>query len=129
MVEETTAIRVLVVSDDPQIIEESRFAFPADVSVESVRDSREAKARLVDPGCDIVVVDLQTGSAGGYDLSKDMQYTGDAPSIPVLLLLDRAQDAWLAKQSGASAYLVKPLDAGELARSVLELCSARPPAN
>lgn len=128
MAEETTAIRVLVVSDDPQIIEESRFAFPADVSVESVRDSREAKARLVDPGCDIVVVDLQTGSAGGYDLSKDMQYTGDAPSIPVLLLLDRAQDAWLAKQSGASAYLVKPLDAGELARSVLDLCSARPPA-
>jgi DNA-binding response OmpR family regulator len=125
--EETTAIRVLVVSDDPQIIEESRFAFPADVSVESVRDSREAKARLVDPGCDIVVVDLRTGSAGGYDLSKDMQYTGDAPSIPVLLLLDRAQDAWLAKQSGASAYLVKPLDAGELARSVLNLCSARPP--
>ena len=128
MAEETPAIRVLVVSDDPHIIEESRFAFPADVSVESVRDSREAKARLVDPGCDIVVVDLQTGSAGGYDLSKDMQYTGDAPSIPVLLLLDRAQDAWLAKQSGASAYLVKPLDAGELARSVLDLCPARPPA-
>ena len=119
--EEATTIRVLVVSDDPQIVDEARFAFPGDVSVEFVRDSREAKTRLADGLCDVVVVDLQTGSAGGYDLRKDMEHTGTATSIPLLLLLEREQDAWLAAQSGASAYRVKPLDAGELARSVLDL--------
>nr|MBA2601871.1 response regulator transcription factor [Actinomycetota bacterium] len=122
--EDALGIRVLVVSDDPHIVEEARFAFPGDVAVRFARDSREAKLQLADGNCDVVVVDLQTGSAGGYDLRKDMQYTGSATSIPLLLLLEREQDAWLAAQSGASAYKVKPLDPGELARTVLDLCSS-----
>ena len=122
--EDAPGIRVLVVSDDPQIVEEARFAFPGDVAVRFALDSREAKSQLADGSCDVVVVDLQTGSAGGYDLRKDMQYSGSATSIPLLLLLEREQDAWLAAQSGASAYKVKPLEAGELARTVLDLCSS-----
>ena len=44
--------------------------------------------------------------------------------VPTLMLLERVQDAWLAREAGATAYLTKPVDAGELVTETLALLSA-----
>ena len=44
---------------------------------------------------------------------------GHIPAIPIVLLLDRAADAFLAGRSGAQAWLRKPIDAFDL-RAVLD---------
>jgi DNA-binding response OmpR family regulator len=44
--------------------------------------------------------------------------SGQAPHVPILMLLDRQADLHLAKRSAADAWLVKPLDALRLQRSV-----------
>jgi len=72
---------------------------------------------------DVVVVDEITSRAGAFALAKDLK--GADPPFPgaVLILLDRAQDAWLAKWSGADAWFVKPVNPFELADTVAEFAA------
>ena len=70
---------------------------------------------------DIAVVDLQIGSMGGIAVTMALRLdasSGNAPDIPVLVLLDRVADVHLAKRSGADGWLVKPLDPLRLRRAV-----------
>src|SRR5439155_20482911 len=46
----------------------------------------------------------------------------------IVILLDRHQDEWLAKWSGADAWFVKPFDPFALARRVVDLLQAKEPA-
>jgi DNA-binding response OmpR family regulator len=62
---------------------------------------------------DLVVVDLQMGNMGGMAVCLDLRLEasyGKLPHVPVLMLLDRRADVFLAKRSGAEGWLVKPLD-------------------
>ena len=114
-------LRVLVVSDDPLVRDEAEYGFPEDVTLRMATDSRDAWRLILDDVPDIVIVDLQTGSAGGYDLIKALRQDARTESIPALLLLERPQDAWLAGQAGATASRVKPLEASELATEAVAL--------
>ncbi len=110
---------VLVVSDDPLIRQEAEYGFPTDVRVELVTDSRQAMRLMRDnlPAC--VLVDIQTGSAGGFSLARDMAQTKHLRDVPILMLLEREHDAWLARQSGAKSFRVKPIETGDLVAAAL----------
>ncbi len=73
---------------------------------------------------DLVVVDMQMGNMGGMavclELSLAESYL-DVDHIPVLLLLDRRPDVFLARRSGAEGWLVKPLDPLRLRRATAAL--------
>lgn len=70
-----------------------------------------------------VVVDLQTGSAGGYGLARDMGLNDRLAQVPVVMLLERDQDAWLARQAGARFVRLKPVEATSLFKDLRELLS------
>jgi DNA-binding response OmpR family regulator len=101
------------VTDNQAVRDEFAYGFPIDVEVSFARDSRDAWRLLREQPPSAVVVDLQTGSAGGYNLAKEMEFT-DLADIPVLMLLEREQDAWLARQAGARNYHLKPVTALEI---------------
>ncbi len=46
---------------------------------------------------------------------------GRLPHIPVLMLLDRRPDVFLARQAGAEGWIIKPLDSLRLAKAVRQL--------
>ncbi len=76
---------------------------------------------------DLVVVDLQIGNMGGMAVSIDLRLeesAGRLPHVPVLLLLDREADKFLARSAQADAILVKPFDPGTLRRVVKQLIAA-----
>ena len=112
---------MLCVSTDENIREEARFGFPAGVSVTCAGDSREAWTMLQRFTPHAVIVDIQTGNAGGIDLAREMSRDPRLEAIPLLLLLQRAEDRWLADQGGADGILVKPVVADELVRATLSL--------
>ena len=69
---------------------------------------------------DLAIVDLQIGNMGGMAVCLDLRLeesVGRLPRVPVLMLLDRQADVFLAKRSGAEGWLVKPLDAIRLRRA------------
>lgn len=115
--------RVLVVSDDRSSGEELRQGLPAGYVVDSCLDARAGWAILQGIRPDIVVVDLQTGSAGGFALARDMSQDPRLARVPVLMLLERRQDEWLARTAGATAFCVKPLGTDDLVREVTALVS------
>ena len=115
---------VLVVSDDPLVREEAQYCFPEHILVRMATDSRDAWKLVLDDIPDVVVVDLQTGSAGGFDLVKALRQNERTASIPALMLLERPQDAWLAHQAGATATSVKPLEGSELAAEVRAIAAS-----
>ena len=76
---------------------------------------------------DLVIVDLQVANMGGMAISLDLRLEesgGRLPHVPILLLLDREADKFLARRSTADAMLVKPIDAGTLRRTVKNLLLA-----
>ena len=69
---------------------------------------------------DLVVLDLQIGNMGGIATCIDLRHeagAGRLPDVPVLMLLDRQADVFLARRSGADGWVVKPLDAFSLRRA------------
>ena len=67
---------------------------------------------------------MQIGNMGGMAVSRRPAPggVGRPPGhVPILLLLDREADRFLARQSAADAMLVKPVDAGTLRRTVKRL--------
>jgi CheY-like chemotaxis protein len=94
------------------------------VEVASGFDVRPAIA--ADPP-DLVVLDLQIGNMGGIAVALDLHLeegAGRLPHIPILLLLDRAADRFLARRAAVDAELVKPVDAGTLRRTAKRLLTA-----
>lgn len=114
---------VLVVSDDERIRDEARFGFTPSLEVELARDARDALKQMETGTPAVVVIDIHTGSAGGYALCKDMGQNRRLRDIPVLMLLERDQDVWLAKQAGAELIRTKPIDTTDLVADALSLIS------
>ena len=94
------------------------------IEVERGRDVREVVGQK-EP--DLVIVDLQIANMGGMAVSLDLRLEesgGRLPHVPILILLDREADRFLARRSTADAMLVKPIDAGTLRRTVKNLLAA-----
>jgi DNA-binding response OmpR family regulator len=119
---------VLVASDAKWVRDHVRAALCGPgfevIEVERGRDVRQ----LVDERHpDLVIVDLQIANMGGMAVALDLRLeeSGDRlPHVPILILLDREADRFLARRSTADAMLVKPFDAGTLRRTVKTLLAA-----
>ena len=123
MADQEKTVRVLVVSRDEAVLEDARFGFPSNAVVETARDATEAETMMKDLTPSVVVVDLMTGNAGGYALASSMGFIRALKDVPILFLLDREQDAWLAHQAGAAMHRVKPISGEALAADALSLAS------
>jgi DNA-binding response OmpR family regulator len=67
------------------------------------------------------VLDLQIGTMGGMAVTLDLRLEesgGRLPHVPVVMLLDRTADVFLAQRSAADGWLIKPLDAIRLRRAL-----------
>lgn len=119
---------VLVVSDADWVRNEVRAALIGPgfqvVEVSRGQDVREAVARQ---NPDLVIVDMQISNMGGVAVTIDLRLEESADRlghVPVLLLLDREADRFLAHRAGAEAMLLKPVDAGTLRRTVRQVLSS-----
>jgi DNA-binding response OmpR family regulator len=117
--------KVLVASDARWVRDQVRSILVAPgfelVEVERGQDMRQAVGR---EHPELVIVDLQIGNMGGMAVTMDLRLeesAGRLPHVPVLLLLDREADRFLARRSHADAMLVKPMDPGALRRTVKRL--------
>lgn len=70
---------------------------------------------------DLVVADQIASGAGAFAAAKDLR--GQMRPFPgaIVIVLARPQDAWLARWSGADAWVTKPVDPFELADHVVRL--------
>jgi DNA-binding response OmpR family regulator len=75
--------------------------------------------QLDEGGLDLVIVDGEAQPTGGMGLARQFKYEiDDCP--PIVVLIARPQDAWLASWSLADAVIHMPLDPIEAAEVVAE---------
>lgn len=128
---ETATITVLVYSDDVDTREKVRLAVgrrPAsDVARVEWLECATAAAvvEAADAGrADILVLDGEATPVGGLGLCRQLKNeVFECP--PVLVLIGRTQDAWLAAWSQADLAVPYPLDPAAVAQAVAELARRR----
>lgn len=113
--------RIVVVTVDPRLADQARYGFAPDLEIEVVGDARKALASMARAAPAAAVVDLRRGNAGGFALARDMHQNERLREVPILMLLERDQDSWLAKQAGVDATRTKPVGVGELVADTLAL--------
>ena len=69
---EEDVLRVLVVTDDEAVRSSLEYGFHTGVTVTFAADARHAWTEMQEQLPDAVVVDMQTGSAGGFSLTREM---------------------------------------------------------
>jgi DNA-binding response OmpR family regulator len=119
-------VRTIVVASDAPSVRADVVAVVGEPGTEIIEvDSGQAVAPAVDEHePDLVVVDLQMGSMGGMAVCLELRLEesyGNLPHVPVLMLLDRRPDVFLAKRSGAEGWIVKPLDPIRLRKATTAL--------
>jgi len=117
--------KILLVSDAPTLLEELRSVVDdGDHEIEELRDGALVRAAAASNPPDLVVADSQVQAMGGFAICLDLKLEesgGRLPPVPVLILLDRRADVFLARRLGAEGFLVKPLDPLRLRRAVRAL--------
>lgn len=74
-------------------------------------------------GPDLLILDGEATPLGGLGLCRQLK-SEVSPCPPVLVLLGRPQDSWLAAWSLADGVVVHPLDPAAVAQAVAELARA-----
>ncbi len=122
----TQKYTVLLYSDDQLVRERMRLAIgsqpTADVAVAFVEasDMGEVIRTLDNTSLDLLVLDGEAAPAGGLGIAR--QVKDDYPdSPPVLLVIARAADRWLAAYAEVEATLLHPLDPMKTAATVASL--------
>ena len=109
---------VLLASDADWLIEEVRSALSdPGTEVTVVRAGADVRNAVSSQSPELVILDLQIGNMGGMATCMELQLeigAGRIADVPILMLLDRSADVYLARQAGAQGWLVKPLDSFRL---------------
>jgi DNA-binding response OmpR family regulator len=121
--------RILIASDAPWVHDEVTSVLAApDTEVSHVTSGPEVRQAVLARPPDLVVLDSQIAQMGGVATTMDLRLeegAGRLPHVPILILLDRRPDVFLAKRSGADGWLVKPLDPIRLRKAAYELMVGR----
>jgi DNA-binding response OmpR family regulator len=106
---------VVIVSDAASVRDQVRAAITdADATVREIESGKQLLPAVQERVPDLAVIDLQVGNMGGMAACLDLRLeegAGRLAHVPVLMLLDRRPDVFLARRSQADGWLVKPLDA------------------
>lgn len=125
-------MKVLLVSPEPESRELMRLAVASierrvggELEFVEAADGEQGLRIAFRERPDAVVADEFASRMGAFALAKDLRGAEEPYPGAIVIVLERRQDAWLAKWSGADAWFVKPVDPFELADRLLDLVSTK----
>lgn len=116
--------RILLVEDEPNIIEAMRFILNRDGwAVETHSDGASAIQAVARHGPDVVVLDVMLPGKSGFDILRDLRAVEETRNLPVLMLTAKGQtrDRELAERYGANLFMTKPFSNAEVLAAVNNL--------
>lgn len=132
--EQSTTLKVMLYSDDRTVRDQLRLALGrrvapdlpelelVDVATPNGVISAMDKGRF-----DLLILDAEAVPEGGMGLAHQLK--DEIPNCPpIVLLVARVADAWLATWSRADAMSAYPVDPVRLPKTVAEVLRARVPA-
>ena len=98
---------VLIASDAPWVHDEVKAALGQSTTAQSLVSGRAVRRAMKQQPADLVVLDSQMGNMGGVAVTLDLHNEtsgGRLPHVPILLLLDRQPDVYLARNAKVEGY-------------------------
>jgi DNA-binding response OmpR family regulator len=121
-------VKVLLVSPDPDsraamrlVVRSIERAVGSPLAFLEAADGSEGVRAARREAPDAIVADEIASREGAFSLARTLRDDVDPYPGAIVILLERKQDAWLARWSGADAWFVKPVDPFDLADRLLEL--------
>lgn len=115
---------VLLATDADWLFDDVAAALGGTHDIHRVREGAAVAPAMGSVEPDLLILDLQIGNMGGVATSlqiKQEARAGRLPDVPILLLLDREADEFLATTSDADGWVVKPLNSLALRRAAQKL--------
>jgi DNA-binding response OmpR family regulator len=105
---------IVIAADAASVFDEVRSVLEEPgTSIRWVRRGEDVRNQVNLRPADLVIADMQIGAMGGIAVAMDLRLEADAGRLepcPVLVLLDRRPDVFMARRSGAAGWIVKPMD-------------------
>ena len=122
----SAVLDVVVASDEGWVRAEVAAVLSAqpDLEVHEVTAGSSVLWAVHEYDPELVIVDLQIGNMGGMASCMELRLeegAGRIAHVPVLMLLDRRPDVFLARRAGADGWVVKPLDPIRLRKAIQAL--------
>ncbi len=117
---------VLIASDEAWVRDDVRSVLSAmpDTTVSEVLSGAAVLPAVKERLPDLVVADFQIGNMGAMAVCLDLRLeraAGRIGHVPVLMLLDRRADVFLARRSDAEGWVIKPVDPIRLRKAITAL--------
>jgi DNA-binding response OmpR family regulator len=116
---------ILLACDDAELVDDvAAGVVRPGTTLRTVRQGVDVVDACLESMPDLVVLDLQIGNMGGMAVCMSLKLeagAGRLDDVPVLMLLDRRPDVFLARRCGAEGWLIKPLDTIRLRNGVRAL--------
>jgi DNA-binding response OmpR family regulator len=115
------AKRILLVEDEPNIIEAIRFILSRDGwAVETHCDGATAVETVTSAPPDVLVLDVMLPGKSGFDILRDLRERPETRDLPVLMLTAKGQsrDREQALRYGATRFMTKPFSNAEVLEAV-----------
>lgn len=116
--------RVLVIEDEPNIIEALSFILSRDGwTVHTHSDGVNANERIRATPPDLVILDVMLPGKSGFDILRHLRADPEMQALPVLMLTARGQtrDRELAEKLGVNRFITKPFSNAEVIENVRAL--------
>lgn len=119
-------MHVLVIDDEPAIrMILCSIVKKAGYSVDAVQNVTEAAARLVRGDVDVALCDIHMPDGSGLDLVKSIRETGVETQFIMVTAFASVETAVQALQSGATDYIIKPVNSEELLYRLAQIAAMR----
>lgn len=116
-------MNVLLVSRSERARAWMRRALDPAWTFDEASNGVEALKRAREEGYDLVIADETSEPFGAFGLARELKILPEPPAV--IVLLERTQDVWLAKWSGADAWLTQPIDPFALDRTARAVTGER----
>ena len=120
-------VKVAIVEDDPDMMEQLRTEIGAYFRTECYPDGESAADGLAASGVALVVCDVMLPGIDGYELVRRLRHNAATASVPVIMLtaLDDDEHALRGYKAGADDYMGKPCNFALLAAKAARLIAWR----
>lgn len=120
-------MRVMIVEDEPNIVESLSFVFSREGwQVVAALDGDTAIERLLSEPPDVLVLDVMIPPHSGFEVLKRVRSEASLKALPVLVLTAKGQeqDRHTALRLGADAFVTKPFSNRDIVQHVRELAGS-----
>lgn len=118
--------KVLLIEDEPNIIEAIRFLLSRDGwTVHTHANGLDAIEEIARVGPDLLVLDMMLPGRSGMDILRDLRADSATAHLPVLMLTARGQsrDRDMAEKAGVNRFMTKPFANADVLEAVRDLAT------